>query len=86
MYRHRFTCCACSVAYLSSFLLSRPDRWPIHSVDSVVQAARVAQVMARAVPSPQRRHVSRTIHAFFHVHVHQTVCEKQKRLHDIIIL
>lgn len=73
--------------YLGSLFLRRPDRRPVHPVDPVVQAARVAQMVARSVPAPQRRHIRRAIHALLDVRVQNGACGKvRKQLHDYIIM
>lgn len=64
--------------YLSGFLLGRPDRRPVHAVDPVVQAARVAQMMPGDVPPPQRRRVGRAIHTLLDVHGQDAVCGNEQ--------
>lgn len=39
------------------------DQWSVAAVDLVVEAARVAQVVAVRVAPPQRRRDGRTVHA-----------------------
>lgn len=53
--------CTCTFALCHSFLWL--DQWSVAAVDLVVEAARVAQVVAVRVASPQRRRDGRTVHA-----------------------
>ena len=49
------------VSYHSSLWL---DKWPVGSIHFVIETAGVAEVVAVAVPAPQRGWGSATVHAF----------------------
>lgn len=59
--------------------LLRLDEGPTEAVHLAVEAARIAQVVARAVPSPQRRLDGATVHALAALgQILQQVCRESE--------
>lgn len=68
--------CTCKKTYRSDFLLVGAHGRAVDAVDAVIEAARVAEVVPRAVAAPQRRRVGGAVDALLDVTVQHEACSR----------